>query len=158
MFIGKSNTYVLYDNALKRENLKEISSITYHDSESPTSVKEFKIDFSSEIIRNLKNQESLVEEEKHEYNIQQAESKEYCFENVNPYYDEIQKSYVIDFTNPTFIPSSKNFQVKWQNEKQLLVEQVKVGKNEFELKLRWPFSILNAFALSVSMFDPKIFL
>jgi hypothetical protein len=79
-------------------------------------------------------------------------------ESVQPYYDIDKHTYVVDYTQHShFITDSKNVQVKWKGKRDVALELVKVGNNEFEMSIKWPFSIMNAFALAVIIFDPVYF-
>ena len=158
MNLGRGKSYILFNNDANKETKKELALIKYEpSSDNPTSTKIFSVDFSDEMIDNLNEEISPKEESKKTDLNKEIFTDIFSFQNVNPYYDDENKCYKIDFSKHTnFFNSSKNFQAKWKSKDILVVEQVKVDKNEFELRLRWPFNILTAFALSVSMFDPKL--
>mmetsp|Transcript_13870 Transcript_13870/g.12288 ORF Transcript_13870/g.12288 Transcript_13870/m.12288 type:complete len:241 (-) Transcript_13870:42-764(-) len=150
----RGKAYTLYDNKTDNDSLSEIALIKYEKSkDNPTSTRAFSLDLSENLIEDA----SPKEETKYDQLEEELACNIFSFKNVDPYFDEDNKCYLIDFTQHTsFINSSKNYQVKWKGKDQLVVEQVKTNKNEYELRFRWPFSILTAFALSVSMFDPKM--
>jgi hypothetical protein len=124
----------------------------------PTCVPLFDVVFPQEYIDNLKANEMRLKEENKQANEKDDVPDILGFESVEPYYNADRKSHVIDFTeHSNFISSSKNFQVKWKGKSDLVMELVKVDKNVFEMSVRWPISIMTAFALAVTVFDPQYY-
>lgn len=139
------------DSQAEADERKSISIVDFRDNKgNPTSNKKFKLSLGDA----MKNQILEGQEDTKARDSLKAEDLE--FKSVEPYYDEDLKSWRLDWTqHGSFIPSSKNFQLRWAERDQLLIEQVKTDKNEFSLKLRYPMSILVAFSLSVSFFEPN---
>jgi len=153
----KKKVYSLLNHVIDSEMNNEIAHIEFNTKKSnPTSTRSFDLNFSETMKSLILNAPREQEESKNRNKDPQIKPEDLKFTSVEPYYNEDTKDYAIDFSHhDVFISSSKNFQVKWKNSDQLLIEQVKVDKNEFEIKLRYPMSILVAFATAVTLFDPK---
>ncbi|CAI2366050.1 unnamed protein product [Moneuplotes crassus] len=150
----KSNTYTLEDHTSYSNMDNDVSTVEFSpDEQNPTSIRKFELTLADRIKRAIIR--SSQEEEKADLTRPCLDLDDLEFTSVEPYFDETVNDYAMDFTPHTnFIPSSKNFQVRWKSKDQLLIEQVKVGKNEYELRLRYPMSIFVAFATSLALFDP----
>jgi len=81
------------------------------------------------------------------------------FNNRAPQWDENLASYCLNFGGRVRLASVKNFQIMFDHkdwESETLVQFGRIGKNHFNLDVQFPFSPLQAFAVSVSSYYEKL--
>lgn len=79
------------------------------------------------------------------------------FINKPPRWNDQVGAYVLNFNGRVTMASVKNFQlIAPADHERVALQFGRVGKNEFTMDLRWPFSPLQAFAVALSSFDSKI--
>jgi len=77
--------------------------------------------------------------------------------NKAPKWNEKVAAFVLNFNGRVTMASVKNFQlVAEDQEDTVLLQFGKVGKDEFTMDLRWPFSPLQAFAICLGSLDNKL--
>jgi len=78
-------------------------------------------------------------------------------ENKKPNWNRQVGAYVLNFNGRVTLPSIKNFQlISEDNEDYIILQFGKVGKDAFTMDYQWPMSALQAFAICMSSFDPKL--
>lgn len=77
--------------------------------------------------------------------------------NKPPRWNEQVQAYVLNFNGRVTMASVKNFQlVDPEEQNTVLLQFGRVGKDDFTMDMQWPFSPLQAFAVTLSSFDSKI--
>ena len=76
--------------------------------------------------------------------------------NVKPHWSNIQRCYVLNFYGRVKKASAKNFQVINEEEPdEILLQNGKISKNEFNIDFREPFCTVVAFAVSLAGIGKK---
>ena len=89
----------------------------------------------------------------------------YKMENKSPEYNNIYKTYVLNFINRKVIPNEKNIQIifakneGWNNgnKNDILLQLAQTQNNEFILDFKYPFNNITAFALALSCLSSRTF-
>lgn len=77
--------------------------------------------------------------------------------NKPPRWNDQVGAYVLNFNGRVTMASVKNFQlVEPEDQNHLILQFGRVGKDEFNMDVQWPMSILQAFAITLSSFDSKL--
>lgn len=77
--------------------------------------------------------------------------------NKPPRWNEQVQAYVLNFNGRVTMASVKNFQlVDPEEQNTVLLQFGRVGKDDFTMDMQWPFTPLQAFAVTLSSFDSKI--
>lgn len=105
------------------------------------------------VFRQLKKEDSIC------YHYADGKKENlYTFENAMPYWKN--NKYVLNFSERIKKSSVKNLQIirtrktkDGESKTDIVLEFGKVSSNEFSLTLKYPFSIMNAFAVALSSFD-----
>ena len=86
-------------------------------------------------------------------------NKVYKMENKLPEYNNIFKTYVLNFINRKVIPNEKNIQIIFYNadKNDILLQFAQVQNNEFILDYKYPFNNITAFALALSALSSRTF-
>ena len=86
-------------------------------------------------------------------------NKVYKMENKLPEYNNIFKTYVLNFINRKVIPNEKNIQIIFYNDNKndILLQFAQVQNNEFILDYKYPFNNITAFALALSALSSRTF-
>ena len=80
-------------------------------------------------------------------------------ENKLPEYNELYKSYVLDFANRKIIPNEKNIQIIFSGEDKnnILLQFAQVGNEEYILDFKYPFNKVTAFAVALVELSSRTF-
>ena len=89
----------------------------------------------------------------------------YKMENKSPEYNNIYKTYVLNFINRKVIPNEKNLQIifakneGWNNgnKNDILLQFAQTQNNEYILDFKYPFNNITAFALALSCLSSRTF-
>ena len=86
-------------------------------------------------------------------------NKVYKMENKSPEYNNIYKTYVLNFINRKVIPNEKNIQIIFinGNKNDILLQFAQFQNNEFILDFKYPFNNITAFALALSALSSRTF-
>ena len=99
--------------------------------------------------------EEMIENFKHNTDI--AKRHLHMYENRQPKWNEDMGSYVLNFNKRVSLASVKNFQlIDPNNEEDVVLQFGKSTSDEFIMDVKWPMSLFQAFAISLSSFDSKI--
>lgn len=104
-------------------------------------------------LKQLRKEDSIATQLKH--------PELMLFENVKPHWSKTKNAYVLSFSDRVKCSSVKNFQldlkvaggIEVEKDGEVYLEFGKMSATEFTLSIKWPFSILNAFAIALSAFD-----
>ena len=79
------------------------------------------------------------------------------FINKAPKWNEALQAFVLNFNGRVLRPSVKNFQlVDAEMENDVIVQFGRIDSNLFNMDVKYPFSIIQAFALCLSSLDFKL--
>ena len=80
------------------------------------------------------------------------------YENRQPRWNEDMGSYVLNFNNRVNLASVKNFQLIEPNgdDENVVLQFGKASNDDFIMDVKWPMSLFQAFAISLSSFDSKL--
>lgn len=144
----------MYNAGKSRKERAELGFIKYYNNDDAvTGARIFDFVLPIAEAEKIMRDQNSKEESKHP-SIDNQMPDLFVFGHVEPHYSADKKEYVINFSKtPKFVRSVKNFQLKWKTKPDVVVELVKTSKNNFNLTVQWPFSIMNAFCLALSAFD-----
>ena len=80
------------------------------------------------------------------------------YENRQPRWNEDMGTYVLNFNNRVNLASVKNFQLIEPNgnDENVVLQFGKASNDDFIMDVKWPMSLFQAFAISLSSFDSKL--
>lgn len=107
---------------------------------------------------NWKEEEDLVEQDAMLERVRRGDTaKFHHFINKPPRWNDQVGAYVLNFMGRVTMASVKNFQLIEPEDHETVVLQFgRVGKHDFTMDVRWPFTPLQALGVVLSSFDSKI--
>ena len=151
----------MYDNGIKESNISainarnEIALIYFKPLKQYNGRRQFRValpKLTSSLMYELIGSENDIEKSKLWLEMGDH-NRDNIFETKLPYFNSETQSYVLHFSEFIQWTSIKNFQLIDQNSDTIFLEFGKMDKNEFLLRFRHPFSILNAFGIALAIFD-----
>lgn len=160
--------YLIYDNGdniernpgLSMDQVRcELGAVLFNIDPQNSKVRDFSValpsvesDGQPTQFRQLKKEDSIIAK------LEDDQSELVEFENMKPTWSQKKKCYVLKFSDRIKKSSVKNFQLvkkgrSRDDNPEVFLEFGKMGSNEFTLSLKHPFSIMNAFAIALAMFD-----
>jgi hypothetical protein len=105
-----------------------------------------------------KDEEDLTDQDAMLERVRRGDTaKFHHFINKPPRWNDQVGAYVLNFMGRVTMASVKNFQLIEPEDHEVVVLQFgRVGKHDFTMDVRWPFTPLQALAVALSSFDSKI--
>ncbi|EGR32719.1 hypothetical protein IMG5_073140 [Ichthyophthirius multifiliis] len=148
--------YIIYDNGenpkkcILQEKIREEWGIVqqFYDEN-----KQIQIKFIIPGIQNDYQQYNLKKQSLIEAQNQNKDNFIQLFKKKQPWYDNFQ-NFVKDYNGRASIGSVKNMQIYMENDLNNIVLQIgKDKENEFNIDVKYPFSIFQAYAIALYQFD-----